>query len=272
MVLGAGRSGNTLLRRSLMERGRIYIPPESYVFSSQAYSFLLSGSLDWPQQVGLVLSRLEYSPEYETFPVASLREFALEASQWPIEKRNIGDLICSLYRWLGDCAGVGAERVGDKTPMNLARIGLISRMFPQASYVYIERDPVEVAYSYRRSGLYPTLEQGALRWKRSREAWLRFRRGLQPSKYIEIRFEDLLESHVPTTEAVLNRFGIALRAQPIDVLRALGDVNARSHHAEVRGGGIKIRRSVRAELSSGERLALRSILGEVMRTAGYEAI
>lgn len=272
IILGAGRSGNTLLRKILMERGSIYIPPESYVLSSQAYSFLLSAALPWQQQVGLLLSRLEYSREFETFPVDSLREFALEAAAWPLERRSLGGLIDGLYRWLAVKAGVTAEWVGDKTPMNLARIGLISRVFPRGKYVYIERDPVEVAWSYRRAGLYDTLEQGALRWKRSREAWLRFRRNQSPCNCIEVRFADLLSAPQETSGAVLDGFCIPKRPRPLDILAALGDVNLRSHHAQVRHDVSNARVSARAELTPGERDSLRAVLGDVVRKAGYETI
>ena len=272
MILGAGRSGNTLLRRSLMERGSIYIPPESYVLSSQAFAYLSSPSLGWAQQVGLVLSRLEYSPEFDTFPVASLRKFALEAATWSNEKRSVGGLICGLYRWLAVQAGVEVTWVGDKTPMNLARIGLISRMFHGARYIYIERDPVEVAFSYRSAGLYETLEQGALRWKQSREAWLRFRRTIDVSRYMEVQFAELVSAIPETTYRALDRFGIARRAHPIDALKIMGDVNARSHHAGVREGAVGVRGEVRALLTPSERAALRLILGDAVQKAGYEAV
>jgi hypothetical protein len=35
-IAGAGRSGNTLLRRMMMERLSIYMPPETYVLSRLA--------------------------------------------------------------------------------------------------------------------------------------------------------------------------------------------------------------------------------------------
>ena len=272
LIVGCGRSGNTLLRRVLMERGSIYIPPESYVWASQALALLRGASLSWEEQVALALGKLEYMREFETFPVVSLREFALEASEWPVEHRSLGRLIHELYFWLAAQLDVSADWVGDKTPMNLARVGLVGRVFPNARYIYIERDPVDVAASYRAAGLC-TLGQAARRWKLSHEAWRRFRKTTDPARRVEVKFDELSSDPDAECDRILDAIGITSRPQPLNVSDLLGDVNMREHHRSVRAGQRQRERSHgRSQLTSAELSILRSVLGHAPERAGYDPV
>lgn len=274
VIVGSGRSGNTILRRLLMERGSIYIPPETYIWSSQVGVLLRAPALKWDEKIALLLGRLEFSPEFDTFQMESLRGFALAASAWPTNRQTLGDLIQGLYRWLAEEKGVPAQWVGEKTPMNLSRIGLIEKTFPEARYLYIERDGVDVAISYRDSGLYPDLVSGARRWRQSRDTWFRFSASISESRKFQVRFEDLVSNHIAVSEAALNHFKIPLRQEKVDVSKALGDVFTRPHHTNVRNPDIGPRPvgAARQKLSQSEREQLRTTFGNALVDAGYESI
>jgi hypothetical protein len=274
IIVGAGRSGNTLLRRLLMEQGRIYIPPETYVWTSQIHAFLRAPGLDWESKVALALGKLEFGPEFETFEVESLRPFAAIANGWPVPRRTLGHLIQGLYHWLAEQKQIDADWVGEKTPMNLGRIGLISHMFPEARYIYIERDGVDVAYSYRENGLYPDLASGARRWVQSRSAWRDFAKRLPAGRKAEIRYHALVADHQAEVGRLLSHFGIARRAEPIDVSNALGDVSTRAHHQQVKSAPVarRVGKNPRSVLSAEERSELEAVFGTSLRDAGYEPV
>lgn len=273
LILGAGRSGNTLLRKLLMERGRIYIPPESYVWCAQVLATMRSRALPWEDRVALVLGRLEYHPEFTTFDVSSLRLFAGQAVKWPEGMRSTGNLLHGLYAWLAALKSVDAEWLGDKTPLNLMGVGLVSKLFPKARYVYIERDGVDVAHSYRQAGIFPSLEDGAARWRDSRIAWRRFRGSVPSDRRMEIKFEELLCDHAGLVDEVLRKFGIPKRDTPLEVVGLMGDVTARDHHRDVRGEvRARSRGDLREILQEPEKIRLRKAFGRSLIEAGYKAI
>lgn len=271
IILGTGRSGNTLLRRLLMEKGSVYIPPESYVWSAQVYSFLRNPGMDWAEQVALALGRLEYSAEFETFGIPSLMPFAREAASWPHRDRSLGLLIQRLYFWIARETGVECEWVGEKTPMNLARIGLIGRMFPNAHFVYLERNAVDVAVSYRKSGLQPDVVATVQRWVSGRIAWKRFSRYLDKTRRFEISYADLVANSEQTTNDLLSAIGIPLRNRRLDVASLLGDVTSREHHKRVlQPVGEISRHDPVADLSLQERREIKRLLGRVALEPGYQ--
>jgi hypothetical protein len=274
IIVGAGRSGNTLLRRLLMEQGRIYIPPETYVWTSQIHAFLRAPGLNWQSKVALALGQLEFGPEFDTFEIASLREFALLAVDWPVERQSLGDLIHGLYGWLAEQKQIEADWVGEKTPMNLGRIGLISNMFPQARYLYIERDGVDVAFSCRENGFYPDLASGARRWVQSRLAWRDFAKQLPAARKAEVRYDEMVADHEAVIGRLLSHFGIKTRAHPIDVTKALGDVSTRAHHHRVKSATVarSTGEPVRSKLSAEEQQELDAVFGASLQDAGYEPV
>ncbi|MEY2567271.1 MAG: hypothetical protein QOE35_1800 [Actinomycetota bacterium] len=94
------------------------------------------------------------------------------------------------------------SRYGDKTPWAVMHIGLLAGLFPEARFVHVIRDGRDVALSYLEAGFGPpTLEAGALEWRRYVEAGRRAGRALGPTRYLEARYEDLVAS----PQAVLER-------------------------------------------------------------------
>ncbi len=234
-ILGAGRSGNTLLRRLLIERSQIFIPPETYALTGIAATLLRNKHMNWSAQVDLALGALEFQPEFVTFGVASFSDFAIAAKQWDFRRRRAGTLVVELYRWLAVQRAVQTEWVGDKTPMNTLRLGLIDLLFPVARYVFIQRDPYDVVMSYIKSGIYSDPMKAADRWILSKRAWVAFRRGASATAALEVRYEDLVRCPDQVVARIMSAFGIPAREQWLDAARLLGDVTLREHHHRVLG-------------------------------------
>ena len=236
-IVGCGRSGNTLLRRLLMEKYNIFIPPETYVLASQIKDYAAGKSRNWSHQIESVLSKLEYHPEFETFGIDSLSPFALEAKEWSKDKRSFQSLIINLYKWMASIHGRSVEWVGDKTPINTLNLGYIHKAFPKAKFVFIERDPVDVVASYLEAGIYSSPVDAAQRWVNSYKAWENFVKLKRSTDVIEIKYEDLVRDSVKCMADISRQFGIPAddEGKLSDSVNAaiLGDVGKRAHHSNV---------------------------------------
>ncbi len=272
-IVGSGRSGNTLLRRLLMEYMDIYIPPESYVLSSEVITHLNTKSLNWNDKVDLTLAKIEYYPEFSTFEIDSLRSFAIHAKKFEKSKRNIGALIYELYKWIAQEKGYKVVWVGDKTPYNTLNLGLIKKLFPKASYIYIQRDGVDVCKSYIKTKTYNDINDAADRWNNSIIAWYNFRKLLPTSNYIEIKYEDLVKTPNIIINSIIEKFKITKNVERKDVVSDMGDVIIRNHHNNVTNPpSISSIGKGRQKLTSDERKILQKKINKYLVELGYEQI
>jgi protein-tyrosine sulfotransferase len=270
LIVGAGRSGNTLLRRLLIENGEIYIPPESYVFASIVTTHLKATALNWNDTVDLTLSKFEYHPEFETFEIDSLRDFSILAKKFVKEKQQIGTLIIELYKWIASKKGHSQVWLGDKTPVNTLDLGLIKKLFPEAVYIYLERDGVDVSHSYIKTKTYDKIEDAALRWKDSRIAWNKFKHMIPEKHYIEIKYENLVKNHEDVIEMIFKKFDIPTKKHISDMTSSLGDVSMRAHHKNVNNApNVSSIGKGRRFINNTERQALKDIIGKELADAGY---
>jgi hypothetical protein len=214
--------------------GEIHIPPETYVLGTVISLFRRTQHLGWRQQVALALAQFEFHPEFEDFGL-NLRELAAEVSALPPGRRSLAILVDSFYRFHRDSIGSAAPRWGDKTPLNVYSMERIHSVFPDAVFLHLVRDGVDVASSYVRAGLMDRLEDAALRWRTSLEAVETFARR-HPERCLELRYERLVSD--PLTEAKRATGFAGLRFVPEMVTELahvdqMGDVTSRSYHGEV---------------------------------------
>ena len=232
-IVGSGRSGNTLLRKILMEKFSLYIPPETYILGDVISTDILINGFSWKQRVDFLLSRLQFHPEFETFQLNNLNEFSTIAKKWDSCDQSIGKLYLELYRWLGNKKDIKFEVVGDKTPFNTMSLGLIKRVWPNAKYIFLERDPYDVCSSYVKARIYETVREAATRWLTSKVAWSNHKKGLKSQNYIEVTYEYLVSNPEIFLDNVYSKFDFKLRDEKLNIVRDLGDVNLREHHSNV---------------------------------------
>lgn len=77
----------------------------------------------------------------------------------------------------------------------------LPRIWPTARYIYLERDPRDVARSCVQMGWAGNAWCGAAIWQNAHDAWQTLRASLPANRFIEVRFEDL----VANAEAQLSR-------------------------------------------------------------------
>ena len=256
-----------------MEYGDIYVPPESYVLSHEVISHLNACALSWDDRVDLTLAKIEFYPEFLTFEIDTLREFSIRAKNFAKDKQQVGTLIVELYRWIAEKKGYTPTWLGDKTPINTLRLGLIRKLIPQAVYIYIERDGVDVCHSFVQAGIFNNMTDAANRWKESRAAWLAFKKNIPKESYIELKYETLLDDHEENIKSILNFFNIPARNQDNSIVREMGDVVLRPHHANVMQPPNK--NSIgkgREKIGQQDREILKKIINNELEKAGYETL
>lgn len=273
-LVGCGRSGNTLLRRLLMEGYDIYIPPETYVLARQINQFQLNYALSWPEIVDSVLLVLENHSEFQTLGVASLDGFKVDAKKWDENKKEFFFLVEELYRWLGENNGQRSAWVGDKTPLNTLSLGILNKAFPEAKFVYLERDPVDVVQSYLNAGIYTDAAEAACRWRISLRAWLKFRKSKKSSDVAVVRYEDLVSEPGKVVKELTEKFGIPERSESSDFGTVkLGDVDFYSHHGNVKNPpNVSSVGKGRATIKTDDLRKVIKVLGSLPESRGYKRI
>jgi len=223
-IVGSGRSGTTLLRRLLIERADIYIPPEACMLGPIIEQHEQSRRLPWPDFVAYVVGRFEYSHEFRQFRIGSMRAFAQAMMNASTDERSLEGLLDALYRHFGREAGHPAGRWGDKTPYNTYFLPQISRTFPSARFVSMERDGCDVVVSCVRAGLYPDYVSAAQRWVSSNRLARAFLKR-NPARMMALRYEDLIRESDRHATEVMDFAGLTPRAsgEEIELSSAMPD-------------------------------------------------
>lgn len=232
-IIGAGRSGNTLLRRILDNHSVLFIPPEIYVLGSVIKLYRTYKGAKWNDLVSLIYSKFELYSQFETLGLESLAELKYRLKELPKDQRSLDNLINSFYLFYAEKHGIDKVRWGDKTPFNVFSLKKIISVFPNAYFIHIIRNPFDSVHSYVKAGIYEDFESAALRWVRSVALSKEF--GLKNNQYIELFYEDL----VTQTEREINRLcdflKIPFEPSMLKVNnQTLGDVEMREHHSNVK--------------------------------------
>ena len=110
-----------------------------------------------------------------------------------------------------------------KTPANAGRLKVLAKLFPDARFVYIARNPLDVFPStvklwralYSTQGLHnppylePWLDDYVLdMFQRLTEAFEEDRRLVPEKNLVEIRYEDLMKDPIAAMRSIYGRLGI----------------------------------------------------------------
>jgi hypothetical protein len=205
-IVGANRSGTTLLRLILNAHPRIAIPDELIYFRSS-----LAGT-PIEQWRTPDLSPPEYEAFVDRFLDATDRPLdALDHSQL---KDDILDgpptfrrpYRCALEAW---ARHHGKDRWGEKTPGNLFYADVILDMFPEARFLYMVRDPRAGVASMQRVSFFPddVIFNALSRRKHDTKGRALLKRAVPDTQRMTVRYEDLVRNPAPETRAVCRFLG-----------------------------------------------------------------
>lgn len=230
-IVGSGRCGSTLLRRILQAHPEVHIPPENHGLARALKSFRWSRFTDWGSAVALSLAHCEYSSGFVHFGIG-LRDTAVRLKAIPEEERSLARIIASLYL---DHAGGKARRWGDKTPMNIAHLDKIKLTFPDAKFIHLFRDGVDVAASMVDHDLAPSLRKAAERWSGAlrliEDAKIKW-----PGDILDVRYEELIAGPHALVQSVCEFLDLSYRPEMISETThvvSMGDAARLRHHAGI---------------------------------------
>jgi len=190
-IIGAGRSGTTLLRSMLVAGGEIAIPTETQIVHKMAVLFETTRSLGWNDQASLVISAFEshrYFPLWR-IDMASAYQKVLAL---PKKERSLARIIDEVYMTYASQAFPSASVWGDQSPMHTFYLPYIVRIFPRARFVHMLRDGRDVTASLVSRFGNGHLYESVLRWTTSLKRIEQLRKRISTSQFIEIRYEDLV--------------------------------------------------------------------------------
>lgn len=205
VIVGAPRSGTTLLRFMLDSHPQLAIPPETGFLIPAAT--LVDDRVDPRELYRLITNYPPDFPGWDDFGVA--RE-QLWREMERLEPFTVAGAVRAFYRLYAQKQN--KPRYGDKTPVYCGHIAAIGRLLPEARFIHILRDGRDVALSLRKTWFAPGKDMTTLarHWREivlsGREA------GMAPDRYCEVRYEELVRAPQAILETVC-RF-IALPFDP----------------------------------------------------------
>ena len=192
IIGGCARSGTTLMRVMIDTHPNIYCGPETGLLYLRTLTRRkirkLSRKLEVPEEE--LKAMMRGTDSYFSF-------------------------VETLFDYLRERAG--KPRWGDKSPQNVLHLDRILHHFPEARFIHMIRDGRDTACSLRTFPQYrmvdgqrveldtmKPLDQCIRRWVRDVEAGMRYRGDL---RYIEVKYEDLIENDEETLICVFGFLG-----------------------------------------------------------------
>jgi Sulfotransferase family len=190
-VVGANRSGTTLLRMMLDAHPELTIPPETHFVPDVIDACEERGTT--PEQLVEVMTSHR---EWGDFGLGA--DEVLERLR-ALDALTPGEALRAFYRLYAERAG--KPRWGEKTPGYATSMIQIQKALPEAHFVHLIRDGRDVALSAMDRAKKPiTAGQVAKRWKRRITKARRQSRRVK--HYREARYEDLVRDTEPTLRSI----------------------------------------------------------------------
>lgn len=210
-IVGCGRSGTTLLQSVLMSHPDVAIPPETkFAAKFPAYTPALrnlSREATFRRALDTVID--DQRRKGIAFDESRFRELAAAAP------RTWDGLLLAVLAAFADHEG--RPRVGEKSPAHTPLVGRLSESFPHAKFIHLIRDPRAVMLSRIRAGF----TAGALgaelpRWREAADMHRDHAQRLGPSRYLLLRYEDLVTDLAPTVKSLCDFLDLDMRDEMLN--------------------------------------------------------
>jgi hypothetical protein len=196
VIVGAPRSGTTMLRFMRDAHPDLAIPPETGYFQVAADPTRLA-SLSVDDFAEALIGFPEACPNW---PDSGLdpKDFRAELRALPAFSPAEG--FRTFYRMYA--RGRGKSRYGDKAPYHAFFIDHIERVLPEVRFVHIIRDGRDVGCSWRKTWFAESDDMGELAFEWMRYVLAARRQGRKVRAYLEIGYEELVRNPEPVLRRV----------------------------------------------------------------------
>lgn len=202
-IIGVGRSGTSLLQSMLNAHPDIVSSPESHFLRKYVFPNMKRNGLVAAKSFFLKLDKDE-----------SFKRVSVDAGEIWRDKENAKVNLLTFYNRMFKlyAKSKGKYIFVDKDPRNIDYIPQLDYLFPNSKIVHVYRDPRDIVYSKSKAA-----------WSSNRAYWLhaligqyqiskgRFNLNKYFSKkerYIEIRYEDLLQAPKDTLKKLTDFIGV----------------------------------------------------------------
>ncbi len=274
-IVGANRSGTTLLRLILNAHPNLAIPEEVVYFGSSLAGVPIGRWRDPGLTKEAYTSFVMQFLDNNCQPLGDIdRDELLDTilEEGPADFRR--PYQCVLEAWAGR---QGKSRWGEKTPGNLFYADIIHEMFPDARFIHLVRDPRAGVSSMLGTSFFPNdVVFNALgRAKFMTEGRALLERHVPAEQRFLLRYEDIVAAPEPTIRALCDFLGEAFEPAMMDFhegaskfmkKEAATDFNA----AATRPISADMRDKWRSKLDTADIAKIQAVCRQPMSEFGYE--
>jgi hypothetical protein len=262
-VVGCGRSGTTILRLMLNAHPTLAVPPESHFLRRAARK----PGTTTPESL---LERALGSTRFADWGVDPEAVRAAASQRPPRTLAEATDLVFSAY-----ASAHGKSRWGDKTPPYVTCIDGLASMLPDARFVHLIRDGRDVALSFSSVSFGPRDDPVAQAhyWRRRVGAGRRSGAQLGPDRYLEVRYEDLVDDPERELRRVCSFVDLDFDAAMLRYQQTVGEAlpdERRVHHANADKPISRNIRDWRTSMPTEQRAWFEAVAGDLLAELGYD--
>ena len=184
------------------------------------------------------------------------------------EVKDFSEAIRRLYRLFAHQQG--KTRYGDKTQANIHNLELLAELFPEARFVHAVRDGRDVALAHTDG---TKIEQVAVSWKRRVSAGREAGAMLGPERYIESRFEELIDDPETAIRRLCEFTALPFDARMLKYYERAGDIVATTavpdRHKDIFLPPTKGLKDWRRDLSDDQVARFEALAGDLLGDLGY---
>ena len=268
-IVARGRSGTTLLRAMFDAHPDMAIPNESHFvvqFAKRRSRYETPGGFDLDRFTDDLFRHWAF--RRWDVPASFVRE-QCESARPDDYAAAVRGLYAAYARHHGK------TRYGDKTPSYVLSIDLLAALFPEARFVHLIRDGRDVALSYLDTDFGSrTLPQAAIYWDRFVRAGRASGMRLGPTRYREIRYEDLVREPATVLTSLCSFAGLPFDARMLRYHERAhtwaSGLSHREHHRNLHKPPTAGLRDWRRDLSRKDVQVFEALAGDLLAELGYE--
>lgn len=266
-IIGAGRSGTTLLRLILAGHSRIHIPPETWFVRPLVQTLPLTDPLS-PAQVEWAVDTMTSDYRWPDMGIAAddLRRWTMA-----LEHPRLVDVINLVYR--RHLADSGKQRFGDKTPVYFEIVPQLLALYPGAKFIHLIRDGRDVAISWIDVGWERYYQRDKFEWVHAMQRRQIHLKSAYAERILDVKYEDLIRDLEVTVRHICSFLGEEFEPGMLNWQRLTELVPARERHIHgrltqpVSDDAIAVWRK---KLTAGECFAMEACMHRDLRRLGYE--
>jgi Sulfotransferase family len=267
-VLGAARSGTTMLRLMLNRHSRLTIPFESH--------FLVHIFAELPSDRPLKLNEADRMADLvvgeKNFQTWHLDPTSVRQKMRQLAPAPLAVLVDALYRM--EVADSGKPRWGDKTPHYYKIWRNLTRLFPTSKLIHIIRDGRDVVRSLEQVAWHgPTNVDRARYWQERVELALAAARELGSERNLIVRYEELVLETRSTLAAICDFLGESFEPEmPLffeDASKHICDIDGDVHGKLGRQPQPEDVGRWRHEMSVEDQIRFEAVAGAGLRSMSY---